>query len=402
MTAGPPTTKQYLTDPYKHSFQAQLLRCESTDDGRFVAVLDESFFYPESGGQAADRGTIEGVAVLDVWEDEAEVVYHQVESELVTGPVKCSVDWPRRFDHMQQHTGQHVLSRALIEVDGHNTISFHMGDEACTIDLDGDASQRALDSAERLANTVIHENRAVHIHNMSPDELEDVTLRKKLPEGVTEVRLVEIADFDTIGCCGTHVRRTGELGVLKVLKQERVKGTSRITFKVGGRALRDYASKHNILKDLAVRFTTSVEGLADKIEKMSVEARANRKQVQKISKQLAMFEARDLIESASEHGGVKCVVRLLGDYEETYLRLLSSELKHVRGTINLLGNDDGVVVCNASMDLSVDFSESVIEYAKAEGGSGGGKGGFATVRLPAGAPVETFLAQVLERIKARL
>lgn len=401
MTAGNATTKLYLADSYTHAFKARLLRCEKTRDGRLAAVLEETFFYPESGGQTGDRGTIAGVGVVDVWED-ADVVLHEVTEAVQPGPVSCALDWGRRFDHMQQHTGQHVLSRAFIQAGGLNTISFHMGDDACTIDLDGHPDSAVVGEVERLANTVIEENRTVHIRVLSPDELEDAALRRKLPEDVKEVRLVEVEGFDTIGCCGTHVRRTGELGLVKVLKHERVKGASRVTFKVGRRALGDYATKHDIVKELSGRFTTSIEGVVDKVAKLSEQGQNDRKRVQKLSKRLAALETRELMAAAVDCGGLKLIARVLPGYDEDYLRLLSSQLKTEARTINVLANDAGVVVCNASKDAAVDFSRSAIDPARAGGGSGGGKGGFAMVKLVTGASTEAFVAEVIERVKAEL
>jgi alanyl-tRNA synthetase len=362
-----------------------------------VAVLDETFFYPESGGQLSDRGSIAGITVLDVWED-GDVVCHRLEAAVRPGAVECVIDGEHRFDHMQQHTGQHVLSRAFIEVAGLNTVSFHMGEDACTIDLDGDVAEDMLNAAERVANAIIWDNRPVHVRTVSKDKLDDAGLRKKIPEDVTDVRLVEVADFDVIGCCGTHVRHTGELGLIKVLKHEKVKGAARVSFKVGKRALDDFAVKHGVVKTLSTRFTTSVDGIVDKVAKLQGESQQNRKELQRLSKRLAAREAGDLVDSAEEHGGVRCIVRLLSGYNAEYVRTLSSELKTVSRTMNMLATDSGAVVCNAANDVEVDFS-LVIEQAKELGGSGGGKGGFATVMLPDGHSPEAFLAGAFEALK---
>ncbi len=211
----PATRKLYLEDAYTVSFQAMLLACTKLPDGRTAAVLDQTYFYPTSGGQLADRGTIENIEVTDVWEDDSGIVFHAIADELPPGAVRCHANWERRFDHMQQHTGQHVLSRAFIEVARLNTISFHMGSDACTIDIDGgELTEETLDSAEALSNKIIWEDREVTVKNVARSELKQDALRKKLPAGVEQVRLVEVTGFDVIGCCGTHVRRAGELGAI--------------------------------------------------------------------------------------------------------------------------------------------------------------------------------------------
>lgn len=394
------TKKLYLEDSYTVSFQATVLSCQTLDDGRVAAILDQTHFYPESGGQLADRGVIEDVDVVDVWEDDSEIVYHGLAAELPPGPVRCRADWDRRFDHMQQHTGQHVLSRAFIEIAGLETVSFHMGADGCTIDIvGGELTDGAMNEAEALANAVIWQDRDVVVKTVSPSELEDAALRKKLPVGVAEVRLVEIDGFDVIGCCGTHVRRTGELGAIKVLKHEKVKNAYRVSFKVGRRAFQDFCDKHDIVKTLANRFTTSAEGLDDKVAKLQAEAQRYRKDLKKLSKKLAEFEAESLLAAAEAHGDRKLIARVFKDCDDDYLRALSSELKSTKGTINIMGSAGGTVVCNASKDIPIDFSNTVVKYAESLGGSGGGKGGFATVQLPEDVSVEDFVARVVDKIK---
>jgi alanyl-tRNA synthetase len=281
MSPGVPTEKLYLTDPYTVSFEASVLSCTPRSGGGYAVVLNRTFFYPESGGQLSDRGTIAGRAVVNVWEDESGSVFHALEEPVEPGVVQGEVDAARRFDHMQQHTGQHILSRALIEAGGLHTVSFHMGDDACSIDVEGpEPSQETLDAAEALANTVVWEDRPVTVRTMPRDEVVERSLRKSIPEGVTEVRLVEVEGFDVIGCCGTHVRRAGELGLIKVLKHEKTKGAYRVYFKVGRRAFADYREKHETVRQLAMRFTTSVSNLTEKVEKLQADHQRIRKQFQ--------------------------------------------------------------------------------------------------------------------------
>ncbi|MEE9270521.1 MAG: alanyl-tRNA editing protein [Candidatus Krumholzibacteria bacterium] len=397
------TQKLYLQDSYTVSFDAVLVMCEPLSGGGFRAVLDKSYFYPESGGQLADRGCISNVDVTDVHEDHVGRVHHHVEREIEPGAVSCTVDWERRFDHMQQHTGQHVLSRAFIEIAGMDTVSFHMGVASCTIDVEGGAlADNVVREAEELANSIIWENRGVKIRTVSPAEVQEPLLRKSLPEGVNEVRLVEVDGFDVIGCCGTHVRSTGELGVLKILRYEKAKGANRVHFRVGRRALHDYSLKHDIVKLLSNRFTTSPGSLVEKVEKIHAEGQSHRKEAQKLARKLVTFEAGSLLEKAKVHNGCKLVAEVLGDASEEHLSLLSAELKKKKGTVSILALAKGLVLCNAAGDVDIDFTEPVIERVKSMGGSGGGKGRFAKVMLPKEVPAAGFVEEILGVIKRKV
>jgi alanyl-tRNA synthetase len=400
MTTDARTEKLYLKDPYTAVFEARIVSCGADDRGRTAAVLDRTYFYPESGGQPADRGTIAGTAVVDVQEDESGKVLHFLASPVQPGTAEGRIDWDRRFDHMQQHTGQHILSRAFIDAGRLMTVSFHLGDEICTIDLDGPAlDDKIVEKAELIANRVIWEDRAVAVRTRSAGEIETGTLRKALPEGITEVRLVEVDGFDTAGCCGTHVRRAGELGVIKVLKYEKTKGRFRAHFLSGRRAYLDLARKHDILKRLGNRFTTSSDALEDKLDKLHSEKERLRKDSQKLAKRLAGYEADALHAAGERHGERVYVAEVVPGADDEYIRTLGSLLKAKRGTVSLLATEGGAVVCCASEDVTVDLSSIAVARAKAVGGGGGGKGGFATVRLPEGASPSDFVRGLLEAVK---
>jgi alanyl-tRNA synthetase len=400
MTTDARTEKLYLNDPYTTVFEARVLSCENDERGRPVALLDRTYFYPESGGQPADRGWIAGAAVIDVQEEGPGAVRHYLDSPVPAGRAECRIDRDRRFDHMQQHTGQHVLSRAFIDAGKLATVSFHLGDEICTIDLDGPAlNDEIVEKAELLANRVIWENRAVTVRTRAPGEIEAEKLRKAIPEGVTEVRLVEVEGFDTVGCCGTHVGRAGELGVIKVLKYEKTKGHFRAHFLSGRRAYRDLAKKHDILKRLAVRFTTSSDAIEEKLDKLQAEKDRLRKDSQKLAKRLAAYEAEGLHAAGERVGGRVYVAGVVAGADEEYIRALGSILKGKPGTVSVLASEAGAVVCNASDDAAVDLCSIAVERAKSRGGGGGGKGGFATVRLPEGASPADFVREVIEAVK---
>ncbi len=388
------TQKLYLEEPYETAFEARVIASRALEGGACEVVLDRTLFYPESGGQLADTGVLGSSRVTGVREADDDAVVHVVAGEVPGGgAVSGRVDWERRFDHMQQHTGQHVLSRAFIQTASLPTVSFHMGDETCTIDLEGAGfDEAAVRRAEDLANRIIEENRPIDIRSLPVAELEQLELRRKVPEGVDIARIVSVRDFDSIPCCGTHVRTTGELGLIKVLRSERVKQQSRVHFKVGQRALDDYREKHAIVQSLANRLTTSPADLMAKIERMTEESQAAGKQTKRLIQRLAETQAGALLQAATYAGSRRVVVHREAD--ASLVRALASVLQSEPGTVALLGADDGTVVCAAARDVTIDLAAAASASARELGGSGGGKGGFAQVKLPDGSRVDEMLQRM--------
>jgi alanyl-tRNA synthetase len=398
----PITDKLYLTDSYAVSFEAALISCVSRKNGNYDVVMDASAFYPESGGQLADTGTLGGARVISVRETDGGAVIHETDVPLKGRSAAGKIDWNIRFDHMQQHSGQHVLSRSFIEICGAETVSFHMGDDGCTIDLaTGECSEEILAAAEHLANSIIQENRNIIVTDKTPEEVDTESIRKALPAGAAVVRLVEVEGFDVCPCCGTHVRRTGELGAIKILKSEKVKGQVRIHFKSGMRALRDYAWKHSVASQLSNRFTTSIESVVEKVDKLATENRDLRKSLQQMSKKIMAVDRERLCANAVESSGQRHVVELLRGADPDYLKALSSSFKSEKGYLVLLASDCGMVVSNASPDLSIDLAAILVESARQAGGNGGGSGAFASVKLPASVNIEQFLREVYSNVKNR-
>jgi len=391
----PPTEKPYLTDPHETAFQARVVSAKPLEKGRFDVVLDRTCFYPDSGGQLCDHGRISGAPVIDVREADGGAVVHTVHvGEAPAGMVEGSVDWDRRYDHMQQHTGQHVLSRAFIEIADLHTVSFHMGDESCTIDLEGDGFDEEISRrAEAMANRIIEENRPVTSRTVAIDELDTAELRRKVPEGVSDVRLVEVAGLDVIPCCGTHVAATGELRLIKVLKAEKAKNNTRVYFKVGRRALADYERKHDILQALSNRLTTSEEDVAAKVEKLVAEGQSGRKAIKRLTEKLAVLEKDLLVAAADTRGKVRLIVQLLPDADGGYLRQLCAAIRTVDNVVALVGAGDGSFVGVAGEGMGVDLSGAV-DLARAMGGSGGGRGGFVQAKLPPSTDMKKFLENI--------
>jgi len=332
------TQRLYLEDAYLCKFNAAVLRRMEVD-GIPAVLLDRSAFYPTGGGQPHDSGTVNRIPVLDV-RDSEEGPIHLLKHRLDANSVVGEIDWHRRFDHMQQHTGQHVLTEACIRRLGANTVGFHLGANHCTIDLDHQAlSLGALSDAEALANHVVAENRNVTSQTVAADQAARARVRGKA-EQLSSVRLLEIEGFDPTGCGGTHVRSTAEIGAIKVLSVARHRGgTSRVAFLCGQRAFDDYCRKHNLVNELVHILTTGEEDLIAAIHSMEATYAASRKREKQLRQALIDREASALL-SRAKSGAPSGVVRAIYDespWDPDSVRALAARIAEDPFAVALLG-----------------------------------------------------------------
>lgn len=289
--------KLYYQDAYIKSFTAELIRQGADESGRNYAVLTQTAFYPTGGGQPFDTGILNGVEVVDVEEIDGEI-RHYIKELLEEGmPIEGEIDWGRRFDHMQQHAGQHILSAAFEELYGYKTVSFHLGKDTLTIDLDTESlSAEEADRIEELANQVILENRPVITKWVDEDELKQYKLRKALSVS-NNIRLVIIPEFDYNGCGGTHPNSTAEVGYLKILGWERQKKIIRVEFVCGQRVLRKLGQKHEIIKELSVMLNASEQDMVSAVNRLLGQKKTTEKSIEEMRDQLLKYEAADLAEA---------------------------------------------------------------------------------------------------------
>ncbi len=383
------TERLYYLDPYLKEFTARVVR--RTEKG---VVLDRTAFYPTGGGQPCDFGTLNGIDVTDVVEEGADVV-HAVATPL-DGEVRGVIDWDRRRDHMQQHHGQHLLSEAFIRVAKAQTSSFHLGKQACSIDLDKDIAPVDLERAETLANMVIYENRPVQVSIFGRDEARNLPMRKPPPDD-ERIRVVTVNDFDCQACCGTHPRTTGEVGVVCVTGAERTKGMTRVHFVCGYRALTEARENARVLKSLGAKLSTGREDLEKAVDRLRDEYSEVRKQLMAADKKLSEQVGRELAARG------KVVVEVFEGKGIEYLRGVATALVATPGKVAILGGtgETSCVVVARSADLTLDLRPLFKDILAPIQGKGGGSAHFVQGGGP-GADVRAALKVAEEKIAANL
>lgn len=393
----------YYEDAYTHQFSAYATE-QVHDNKKTAVVLDQTYFYPTSGGQPFDKGTLNDIPVADVSLRETDgAVLHWVAGNVALGKVTAVIHWPRRFDHMQQHTGQHILSQAFIQIANTPTVSFHLGDDTVTIDLETDnltASQ--IDAAEDLANQIIWENRPIHIRFVSLAEAQGMNLRKIPPTQTEQLRLIEIEQFDITACGGTHVAHTGEVGMIKIIKQERMRGQVRIVFCCGQRALADYRLKNGVVTDLTTHLTTGLTDLPATVTKLQEDLKQVSRTLKKQEATLLAAVATQLLASAEQIGTMTLIVHVFNEENPGYLRGLSAHLTQQPGVVALLGlaGAKSHLLFSRAQDAPGEMNQLLQTALQALGGRGGGTA--VTAQGGGAAADDVQVTQAVEQAAQRL
>ena len=369
------TDRLYYTQQTLQSFDATVLRSEARGDDAAV-WLDRTAFYPTSGGQPHDLGTLGGLPIVTVDDDEAGDVVHVVRgaAPAVGATVHGDIDWRRRHDHMQQHTGQHLLSAVVEHAHQARTISFHLGSESCTIDIDRELTPSQLAEAERAANRVIWDDVAVGVRTVSEDEARALPLRKESAR-TGALRLVEIQGVDLSACGGTHVETAGGIGQLALDGWERFKGGQRLSFLCGGRAL----AKHQQLRDVAaasIRLLSVLPtDLPGAIERLQAELKEQKRSLTALQSALAVHEARTLVAEAERTSSAAFAVRIV-DGDVAQLKMLASAAAASAGVVVVLVSSATpavAIAARASDVTTVSCQDLIASVAKQFGGRGGGR-----------------------------
>jgi alanyl-tRNA synthetase len=401
------TERLYYTDSFLCDFEAKI--AEVIPGERTAVVLDRTAFYPTSGGQVFDTGALSAngtsLRVTEVAEDENGKILHYMEAPfgaLAPGQkVSGTIDAQRRRDHMQQHSGQHVLSAAFIELFEMPTVSFHMGDETCTIDLSAKAlSNDQIVRAEARANQIVFENRPVGVRFVSTDEARSLGLRK-LPElQKDEMRLIEIRDFDLCACGGTHVTQTSQIGPVLIRKIEKVKQGIRVEFVCGDRALRIARRDYATLTEAAGLSSANIYDLPQQIKKTLDEVKAAQKRQHALLEEIAELRSAELNATAGAVGKFKVVQQVFADRDLTFIKLLAQKLTKFPGLVVLLGStaSSAAVVFARSADVDVDVSVLIKQAIAAVGGRGGGSKDLAQGGVPDSSRVAPLLDQIASQL----
>src|SRR6266849_1400954 len=379
------TRRLYYDDSFLREFDAQVLSCEpEVHNGApaWAVVLDASGLYPSSGGQPHDLGKLGDANVLDVREEEDEII-HVTDRELQPGSVHGCIDWTRRLDHMQQHTGQHLLSAMFQERFGRPTVSFHLGDEICTIDLRGPGpTEEILEGAEHAANQVIFEDRAVTVRYGTADELLKLGVRKEVArDGI--LRAIEIEAADLQPCGGTHVKRTGQIGMLLVRRCAKIRQDWRVEFVCGGRA--EHAARQDflLLRRTAEKLGCAPEDVVTAAARALAERDANFKNFRAMLESLAKAEAALALQAAQRGPrGFRIVSRVFEGLPAEYLGFFATEIAKSEKTIAILAlAEDGHVLFAQHPSAAKDMSALLKRVLERVGGKGGGTRDFARGQL---------------------
>jgi alanyl-tRNA synthetase len=391
-----PTTRLYFEDAYRTDFEARVVARLGVE-GRPAVVLDRTEFYPESGGQPWDLGALNGISVVRVVED-GEAIVHILEKDVPGDEVQGRIDWARRFDHMQQHTGQHVLSQAFVEVARGETRSFHLGAEESTLEIGlANISDESLDRVERRANEIVFEDRAVKTYFVPQDRISEVPLRRP-PKVEGLIRVVEVEGFDFSACGGTHVRKTGETGLIKVLSAERIRGNLRFPFVCGGRALASFQVRNRVVRDLVGRFNVQAKDVPASIERLAAELKDLKKHLKKVDEKLAGFEASEYIAKAD--GPV--IGAVLEEKSPDAARALALSIVRQGSFAVCFGAKSEArshLLLARSESLAVDLRQIVPVVAPLINGKGGGGPSLIEIAGDRAADLASAVARAVETIK---
>ncbi len=366
------TNRLYYTEPYRTEFDATVVAV-GVIDGRTHVTLDQTAFYPTSGGQPFDTGTLGGAAISEVIDREDGTIAHVTSGSHKIGEVvQGAIDWARRFDHMQQHTGQHVLSAAFDRLFGVRTESFHMGTLSATIDLAREVSAKQVATAEDEANRVVWEDRPVAIRFATAEEAAKMPLRKESIR-TGPLRLIDVENFDLSACGGTHVARTGGIGVIAVGGAEKFRGGARVEFLCGGRALNRFRRWRDSLAATQKFLSVAPEEMAAVVERMQGESKAQQRTLRGFQEKLAIHEAHALLEKAGSQG---MIIAALEGWDAQGLKAIAVAV--VAETPNLVvalftATTPALVVIARGTAATADAGAMLKSLVAQFGGKGGGK-----------------------------
>jgi len=396
---GEETTRLYLEDPYRTEFEARVVE-RLTHEQSPAVVLDQTLFYPESGGQPADWGQLDETEVVHVLEQD-EKILHVLDKPIASDHVRGKIDWTRRFDHMQQHTGQHILSQSFHELFEAETLAFHLGEAASVLEIDlREIDEAGVESVEMRANAIVQEGREIKSYFIQEDKAHEIPLRKP-PKKRGELRIVEVSEYDYSACGGTHLRRSGEVGLIKISRWERIRNNIRFEFLCGRRALEDYIRKSSALRQLSLLLTAHEQDTPGAVEKMMAELKTERKKTRQLQQKYLEYEAQAVIQK-SEGRIIKAVLSGRGRDE---VRMLALNIIRAAPFVVVYGLKDekgAHLVLARSETIDIDLREFVPNLSSILKGKGGGSASLVEVAGQEKGQLEQAIEKAIELIKTKI
>lgn len=393
------TKRLYLEDPYRTEFDAEVIE-RLTHEQSPVVILDQTLFYPESGGQPADRGEIEGTEVVHVIEQDNKIL-HVLNRPVASEHVRGKIDWARRFDHMQQHTGQHILSQSFHELFEAETLAFHLGETTSVLEIDlRKIDEAEAEKVEKRANAIVQENRDIKSYFIHDDKAHTIPLRRP-PKKKGQLRIVEVSGYDYSACGGTHLRRSGEVGFIKISRWEKIRNNVRFEFLCGGRALEDYIRKSSALRQLSLLLTAHELDTPVAVEKLVAELKTERKKKRQLQQKNLEYETQDIIQK-SEGKIIKAVFSGRGRGE---VKLLALNIIRAGTFLVIYGLKDekgAHLVIARSETIDLDLRELVPELSSILEGKGGGSASLVEVAGQEKGQLEQAVEKAIELIKTKI
>jgi alanyl-tRNA synthetase len=392
-----PTEKLYFTDSGLLEFQATIVDLQAAGQAQHV-ILDRTAFYPTGGGQPNDTGSLDESRVIDVFEDDAGLIHHVVEQagHLSAGQgVQGRIDRARRLDHLQQHSGQHILSQAFVQACGAETRSFHLGSRSSTIDIElSSPSDDHMRAAEEIANAIIFEDRPMRVHLVDEEEARKMPLRKEAAVEGT-IRVIEIADFDWSPCGGTHAKRTGQTGLIAIKGYERAKKLTRVEFVCGHRALDEYRTTSKTALAVAQLLSAERDRTPELVARALQEIRSLKKRIRELLEVALTVEATEMLAAATQAGRFKLVRATFDGRDLEEVRMLASKITQAEPAVALLGTRDAGaarLVFARAASLDQNMGQLLAEACQLLGGRGGGKPELAQGGGPDAAKLEEAIS----------
>lgn len=370
------TEKIYLEYPYLRELEANIIEKKFLND-KYYIKLHKTIFYPHlSGGQPRDKGTINDSEVIDCYEDKNQDIVHVIKKNIRGRKVKLSIDWDNRLDHMQQHTGQHILSSVVDKLYNAQTIGFNIGNNHSTIDIElKEIAENDVLNIELLANKIIYSNFIIKKYFLDEDKIKTIPFRKE-PFIKENIRIVEIDGIDYSACAGTHLRTTGEVGIIKIIKWEKSRGNIRIEFLAGFRALQDYQRKNNYINNLTGLLSSKDIDLVGKVEKLFENKIDLEKENTLLKDRLYALKAEGLLNKSQNYRGKKLIIEHFDNINIRDLRILSNHLKDTENLIQIYTirnqkNFQFLIISSKDLNLELDkIYKSIAKKISIKGGGG--------------------------------